>query len=400
MSSINIIAFNPQQLNATEYSRVTSEAGFELLCTYSWTTANLDCSIYVSGTMNPYVSSCWFKWWNASLTTLKGAPPKLCSKELPLVLPRDQGTFYIDHNASRVPKFPFEPLFRALQVMDPSVDFSEIDVVTDRNSLRKLFNFVAGKEKSRSFRIGLAMVHNTLFLTRQERRTLETLRGTKGTGFGHNFERAISVPDRDLENSSSHHRVIRYALGNLKCVVRFEVDAAIASTMPRGPQDTEHDDSFSVPPTYSANGIAVSVERMSLDHGQDKAQHAPEHYTHTIPRGCSVPSSTIAEIKTVKKPRNPPFLSNNHPPFEQNLPQLWFGRTPYLVCGFHLDGSFTGVDTIDVSTRFQSWEEKHQESLQKTVDLTSRLQEITVKSKGGCCVAVYNSKLKSSRRRL
>lgn len=44
------------------------------------------------------------------------------------------------------------------------------------------------------------------------------------SGFGHNFEREVSIPEPGLENSTSDHSVIRYQMGNLNCVVRFDVD--------------------------------------------------------------------------------------------------------------------------------------------------------------------------------
>lgn len=42
---------------------------------------------------------------------------------------------------------------------------------------------------------------------------------------GSNLEAAFTTSESGLENSSSHHRVVPYALGDLKFVVRFEADA-------------------------------------------------------------------------------------------------------------------------------------------------------------------------------
>lgn len=84
---------------------------------------------------------------------------------------------------------------------------------------------VAADIHFQDFRIDLHMVHDTLFLTRREQETYfrANAHGTKKVGS--NLGAAFTTSESGLENSSSHHRVVRYALGDLKCVVRFEADA-------------------------------------------------------------------------------------------------------------------------------------------------------------------------------
>ncbi len=113
--------------------------------------------------------------------------------------------------------------------MNPSFKFEDVDVVTDRNNLKKLFNFASGRARD-SFRIDLEMVQNTLFMTRRDRNTRSFIHMSKHPGFGHNFERAFTTSEPGLEDSTGHHRVLRYALGHLNCVVRFEVDACCKET--------------------------------------------------------------------------------------------------------------------------------------------------------------------------
>ena len=94
--------------------------------------------------------------------------------------------------------------------MNSDFDFSNVDLIANRNSLRKLLDFSKGRAPD-SFRIDLNLVNNTLFLTRRERNTREMIHGNQNSGFGHNFERAFTQPAAGIEDSSGHHRVIRYS---------------------------------------------------------------------------------------------------------------------------------------------------------------------------------------------
>jgi hypothetical protein len=55
---------------------------------------------------------------------------------------KDNGLVYISQNAARHPDSPLEPLFRSLYIEHPSFDINSIDVVTDRNNIRKLLSFI------------------------------------------------------------------------------------------------------------------------------------------------------------------------------------------------------------------------------------------------------------------
>ena len=187
---------------------ISSSAGFELLCTYNWISTPAP-SIYVPG-----------------------GPPRWKPVTLPKTLPKDAGTHFIDQNAFRAPMFPFEPMFAALDLMKPDFDFGEVDVVTNRNSLRKLLNFASGRV-SESFRIDVDMVHRTMFLTRRER-VRRTKSGARNAGYGHNFERAFTEMEKGLEESSGHHRVIRYKMGELNCASGLRWMCGVRTEQKRG----------------------------------------------------------------------------------------------------------------------------------------------------------------------
>ena len=306
--------------------------------------------------------------------------------ELPKTLPSDSGTYFVDQNAAKMPTYPFEPVFGALSIMNPDFDFSNVDLVTNRNSLRKLLDFSEGRVPD-SFRIELNLLQDTLFLTRRERNTRELIHGNRNSGFGHNFERAFTQPEVGIEDSSSHHRIIQYSLGDLVCVVRFEVDTCL-----QGDSDSEEPEmaKFDTTSLPRRNDLQAAFASLSLtESSQKEKKKKPTQYqpTLTIPRGHFVPSSRIAEIKA---------RSGSHK-LSQMIPQLWFGRTPHVFIGSHKDGTFTSIHSIHLTDHFPNWEKSHQDGLRKMARLIADLRETVRATPGGACVAVCNHKVKPLR---
>ncbi|KAH7012563.1 uncharacterized protein B0I36DRAFT_399147 [Microdochium trichocladiopsis] len=90
-----------------------------------------------------------------------------------------------------------------------------------------------------------------------------------------------------------------------------------------------------------------------------------------------------AEIKTASKPKS----------LGKNLPQLWFGRTPWLIVGRHAQGTFTECRITNAAAQFADWERRNQADLRMLVAVLGQLRE-AVKSNGGKhCVAICEKKL-------
>lgn len=293
---------------------------------------------------------------------------------MPLTLPRDKGTYFIDQNGARIPQYPFGPLFQATAVTNPEFRFDDVDVVVNRNSLRKLLNLCAGRSQD-SFRINLLLVHNSLFIERCERNPRELVRGSQDSGWGRNFERAFTKYPDGVADLSGHHRALRYQFGNLNCVVQFEVDASYEARPNK--ESTEQ-----------PIGQAVDFRNMKfLTLGVDKLSSksliadicAKDQAIETKSRMQLQPQSQAVEIKTGKAFKG---LSNR-------LPQLWFGRTPWLIDGRHTHGTFEEVRVTNASDSFEEWETKNQLGLRKLVTVLTQLREVIKKNKGRMCVAIY-----------
>jgi hypothetical protein len=311
----------------------------EVLCSYSWQEHKIGTSVIF----------------------VPGAPPKWSPLPLPRSIPMDISYTLVDHNHVRQPNYPYHPMFKALEIMNPCVSLSDVDVVADRNNLRTLLEFVQGKHVG-PFRMNLHMVDNTLILERKDRTYWMRSKGTDG--IGHSFETHFTKADAGLETASSYYRVIRYPLGSLNIAVRVEVDAYIDNTTYFGPYGSETDeglDPFADVLHNISNGCSISKPRFNY--------YAP---LSVIRASQNLPCSVMAELKTkaIKPNKGKPKA------YKQGA-QLWFGRTRHLfVSRYKLDvETNSNTCTLQESTYYDGLEDlkrcetAHQDSLRKLQQL-------------------------------
>lgn len=261
--------------------------------------------------------------------------------------------------------------------MNPDYKFNDVDVLIDRNSLRNLLDFIRGN-CSKMFRIDLFIVHNTLVVEMWEALTKMISQGGGHTGWGHNFENAITRPEPGMEDHAEHGRVLRYDFGGLRCAVRFEVDASYveSSTEAPGkgqgcPGDTEKE----------ANDLSEALSTLEVQKSRTDLKVKGPSQIRVISRGSGIPHIAAAEIKSMTKLKSPGLV----------MPQLWFGRTHNLIRGVHLEGVFHNIQISNVEEDLQRWEaeDQNQIPLRKVAALLSQLRDITKKSKQRACVAIY-----------
>ncbi|KAK0384523.1 hypothetical protein NLU13_8609 [Sarocladium strictum] len=278
-----------------------------------------------------------------SYNWIKSEHPTIC---LPFTLPRDAGVSMIDANAAKWPSSPFEPALRAAAITSPRYSFNDVDLLVNRNTLRKFFDMCRGKSPSHSdFRLNLFMERNTLIIERTEK--YNVTRAEDAFGYGKNFEDACTDAPKGLEESVSHHRMIECRFGGLKCAIRFEVDACIPAEALGGHEGVATE--IAPSPVISENqGIRI------------------------IHAGPGSRDDALVELKSRKV--RPTTIS-------QNMPQLWFGRLDHLVQGIHENGTFRSVERQTEST--------NQQTLQRMVTLLEELRAVVDNTKSLSAVAVW-----------
>lgn len=318
-------------------TKVTWDEDPEILCSYNW------CST-VDGTNTIFVP---------------GGPSKWTPQVIPYNVPGDKGFHPTDYNYVRQPRDPFSAVFHAMSLMNPTYAFNGVDILADRNNLRVLLEFVQGKTLG-PFRLDLYMVFTTLVIVRRED---GFWRRSNGTGYGFNFEKHFTTPTPDMTDATAHYRAIRYQMGPLNVVCRFEADAYVDNT-----SDILSDlvDAAVVPPVPTGPDL---MERPKFTYS------AP---FKVLPKGHLVPSHQMLELKTqVWKPLE-------YQPFGSWQDQLWFGRTKHLFCGRYEAGTgkILYVKEEDTTERVKRWEERNQTDLQKLVALLMTLRATLMKQKG------------------
>lgn len=136
--------------------------------------------------------------------------------DFPTRVPADQGLRYIDQNSARMgPNIsPLAPLFAAVDHMGKGDSLSSYDMISDRNTLRKLLRWVTGSAQEKDFRIDVETVGKTCVFTRREAQDSESVSGF--WGYGKNYVKDATYPARGAPDAVGHHRIISIVSSSIK----------------------------------------------------------------------------------------------------------------------------------------------------------------------------------------
>lgn len=250
-------------------------------------------------------------------------------------------------------------MFRALYVDNPGFQIGDIDLVTDRNNIRKLLRFVQGSS-SDSFQIRVEIAGNrTALFTRVEAKTTDLIQGFRV--YGRNFEKSYTQTEG---GSSAHHRIVSYDFGGMKCMVRHETDAYVDSKSP----------------TELADSLSDALKGLSLSKLDTFGNNPAATMVET--GGRAVDASSTLEIKTRAASRKIDMT--------EVFPQLWISQTPKLVVGYHRNGVFDNVQLRDMTDEIRRWEVANQKDLGKLACLLVKIIEIVKRSGDRSAVLNYS----------
>jgi hypothetical protein len=301
------------------------------------------------------------------------SPPNAISR-----LKKDSGHVYIAQNAARHPESPLEPLFRALYFLHPSFDIAGIDIVTDRNNLRKLLGVVNPRWngfKMEDFNIQVEVRETTAIFCRTETKTEEYIGPNEFRGYGHTFEKHYTR--REIAGSTGHHRILSYNLGGLKLLVRHETDGYIGA--PR----TESNLLSTGNGASGVDELSEVLDSLTLSSNQNMCNNISGSNLVIRKEGQTIPLTSTLEIKTRVAHR--PLV------FEDVVAQLWISQTPKLVRAYHTNGVFAFPHVEDVVANVKAWQYENQEDLKLFAGLITRIRDV-VKGAGGQIILKYNSK--------
>uniref|UniRef100_A0A093UMQ6 Geranylgeranyl pyrophosphate synthetase n=1 Tax=Talaromyces marneffei PM1 TaxID=1077442 RepID=A0A093UMQ6_TALMA len=306
-----------------------------------------------------------YNWLEAPEPTIAvpGCPPLWSPPKAARNVIKDSGLIYIAQNAARHPEYPLEPLFRALYIDHPSFELQSVDLITDRNNIRKLLSFVnpnISKNGLEPFTIHVEAFKNTVIFCRAETETKKFVQPHEFIGYGHEFEKAFTTDK--IGSSTGHHRLISYRFGDLKIMVRYETDGYIDK--PRMGKSVADNDV-----------LASMIQSLSLD----SVSTASTSSKLKIKRaGEVVDFDSTLEIKT--------RVSHKPIDLEEVLPQLWVSQTPNLVRAYHKHGLFEPPKVENVAPEIKKWEESHQLDLQCLATLIRKIILIVTGNQGNAII--------------
>ncbi|KAF8841507.1 hypothetical protein BDN67DRAFT_515282 [Paxillus ammoniavirescens] len=264
-----------------------------------------------------------YSWLEAATPTIAvpGSPWIWADDRDPITdVPLDDGVQYIHHNVAEMgDQSPMVPLFAAIDVLHEGFRYSDLDLITNRNSLRKLLRYVDNDCGLKDFRIDIDLVRDTCLFTRCEENA--AIVGC-WSGYGNEYLKAATRAPRNCENMTDHHRIITYNFGGLKVLLGFTADACIES------------DSDLFLTSFSSLSIRSRGNTLAKS---DMPSYAGLDVEPTSPRSL-IPQSDLIEIKTrsVRRELN----------WGEIYPQLYLSQIPWLYVAWHLDGFFQPVEKI------------------------------------------------------
>ncbi|KAF9259086.1 hypothetical protein L218DRAFT_963957 [Marasmius fiardii PR-910] len=328
-----------------------------------------------------------------------GSPPEWINKPTPYNVPPDTAERFIDQNGFRLPTAPLLPLIAAVDFYQATengtvFDWSSVDIVTDRNGLRKLFRWIKAKESlskglqnaavaqpfqpwkpNKDWRIDLQLAgEKTVLFSRWEQNTKE-LPGLPVTTYGLSFERATTKEGKGCEGTEGHHRIVQYDFGGLNIVVRFEVDAFISSA-PRSKTTTTSQ--ASTDQTFDDMLSAMSKTSITPQNEEIQTVSDGETSLKIWKAGNMSPTNSIVELATISKKR----FDQSAYDWEEVAVQMLISGTPQLYLGIHDRGRFQEVKqkSFSESVELQRAEENVKSALIKLRRVLEDIKKLAVEN--------------------
>ncbi|KAI0662130.1 glycosyl transferase family, a/b domain-containing protein [Cubamyces menziesii] len=287
-----------------------------------------------------------YNWVDAPQPTIMvpGSPPVWRERPLPFRVPYDSGLQVFDPNGYYMGSAStLIPLFRAVDVVaeenaDTTMDWSAVDFVVDRSSLRKLLRWArradsetntdpqqsaeGSKSDAHDFRLDLQLAgKKTVLVERWDTRTYQIAQPPK-FGCRNNFDDAATSPASGCEMSKYHNRIVQYDLEGMRLVMRFEADACI-------PQEGDLLDAFArLTVTSSSSSSHPPLPPATVDSDTAIA---------VLRGGSLTPHSSLIEIAT----RSPKALTTHR--WYETYTQLFLSQAQHFYVAVHQSGLFSEV---------------------------------------------------------
>ncbi|KAL8682992.1 MAG: hypothetical protein Q9186_000987 [Xanthomendoza sp. 1 TL-2023] len=320
---------------------------------------------------------------------LPGSPPIWSPPSDPQAIAPDEGFRYIDQNADRYRKSSLTPIFSSISNTDSSYQFDTIDIISDRNPLRKLYAFAAHDPGLKEFRFGVSVFggddKKTLVFHRIEKMTREEHEEGEFHGYRTGFEAQYLRHDRKIKGAASYYKILEYQFGGLKFLVRSGVDGSFAN-LPADQKDvTSEDSSTGESTTVTSKTDKGSAKGKGKSHAEPSSADDKETLT-IIPTVNPVTTThgNLLELTTRSKYSKMPF------DIATKLPDLYLSQTANYVEAYHHNAGYRNFMRDKTPGRFaladikirsmpeelKKWEKEHEEILVRYLKVVKEILEV------------------------
>ena len=307
--------------------------------------SNIDC-----GSLKDFKQVGSYNWSfksgpNKAIMLVPGKTSRLVTNLANQKLFKSRSEQMCDENRYYMNEYPMEPMFRAVLECSPKFDLNSIDIVSDRNSLIKLFSFVEGKRKD-SFRIDFQMIGNMLVLVRNDLNAIEFC-----GDYGKDFENKFTVESGD---HGAYRQIVTYKLGDFRILLRYKLECI------------EEKPQVDVNNNEDVEELAASMA--SSDLNAKPKQFDNNSKLHFIKWGDFKRNCKANSIEmTTKGVYQEKYEFPKH-----KWSQLFFSNTDFLLIGWHTRGMLQKVEKLSFDQVTQKCERKNNEtqsSMSKLNDL-------------------------------
>ncbi|KAF5528478.1 hypothetical protein CGCA056_v000165 [Colletotrichum aenigma] len=244
------------------------------------------------------------------------------------------------------------------------ISLDDVDIIATRNVLEHLIFFCTNVE-ARLVRLNLYMVGRSLHVMRPP---------TEGTdsgavpiaGFGRNYEKAVTVLPRSLQDSPDHLRNIKYKIGDVTCLVQTQVDAYCGE---------------------DAGYLGKTTYKKTYDNGDIVIETAGAGYAEP-------PRDGMAEIKT--QSRFKPEEEQKHRQAE-DFRQAWVGRVTHMINARQIYGVFDEAEVVPTAGYLRDWEDANQLALRRLVTLLKDMRKRVMRNDGRNCAVLLRGNSEMNR---
>ena len=180
----------------------------------------------------------------------------------------DTGDIVLDDNVDKFRRSPMEPAIQAVLHFDSQYNFSNLDIVSDKQPLASLLNMAYSKEEEtpiKAFTFYAQVVGNILVLTRGDGKSVIE-DNNKFRGYRKNFDSKYLKKPASIQDPGSHFHLTSYKIDDIKILIRHKVDAHLkfAEETPSS-NSSSYKETTSGLRVYSAGSLLPSFDLVEIN---------------------------------------------------------------------------------------------------------------------------------------